>query len=132
MRILPNSVLLPENKRTESAKPVNIQQMNGSFNDILNNKVTEQLSLQFSKHASMRLSAREIALSNDQIKRVEDGVNKAHEKGIKDSLVFVDNVALVVNIRSKTVVTAMKTESSKEQENKNENIFTNIDGAVIV
>lgn len=99
----------------------------GSFSEVLSEKIEGQ-PLQFSKHASMRLSTREIALSNDQMKRVEDGVNKAGAKGIKDSLVFVDNVALVVNIRSKTVVTAMRAQAGPE----NDNVFTNIDGAVIV
>ena len=46
------------------------------------------------------------------------------QKGINDSLVLVDGIALVVNVKNKVVITAMNSD--------NENIFTNIDGAVIV
>lgn len=98
----------------------NAYQTNTNFKDILDNTI----KLQFSKHANLRLNTREISLSTDQIKRVEKGIRDANEKGIKDSLVIVDNVNLVVNIKSGIVVTAMNKE--------NRNIFTNIDGAVIV
>ena len=58
--------------------------------------------------------------------RLEDGVEQAHAKGIKDSLVLVDSLAFIVNVPSKTVVTAM------DQTETQSNIFTNIDGAVIM
>lgn len=96
----------------------------GGFQQVLENKIEENSQIQFSKHASLRLSARNIQLSVDQIKRVESGMQKAREKGIRDSLVMVDDVALVVNVNSKTVITAINSDK--------ENVFTNIDGAVIV
>ena len=65
-------------------------------------------------------------MSDDQSRRLESGVEKAGEKGIQESLVMVDSLAFIVNIPNKTVVTAM---DQAESEN---NIFTNIDGAVIV
>jgi flagellar operon protein len=79
----------------------------------------------FSKHANMRLSARQINLTREQLSRVEEGLSKATEKGIRDSLVLVDDVALVVNVKSKTVITAIDAM-------KQGNVFSNIDGAVIV
>jgi len=97
-----------------------------SFQEVLSNAVQDARELRFSKHASNRLSTRDITLSSEQLERVEKGVAKAWAKGIQDSLVMVDDVALIVNIGSKTVVTAM----DKEQDE--EGIFTNIDGAVIV
>ena len=72
----------------------------------------------------MRLNDRNVSLSSEQIKRVESGINKASQKGINDSLVLVDDIALVVNVKNKVVITAM--------DSKNDGIFTNIDGAVIV
>ena len=51
--------------------------------------------------------------------------NIAEEKGIKESLVLVDNLAFIVNVPSSTVVTAM------DQTETRQNTFTNIDGAVI-
>jgi len=109
------------------AKGTAVQAQNGrSFQEVLTGAIQDTKALRFSKHASNRLSTRDITLSAEQIARVEQGVAKAWAKGIQDSLVMVDDVALIVNIGSKTVVTAM----GKEQDE--EGIFTNIDGAVIV
>lgn len=74
----------------------------------------------------MRLMDRNINLSKEQNERLETGVFKADEKGIRESLVIVDSLAFIVNVPNRTVVTAMdRTES-------NDNIYTNIDGAVIM
>lgn len=92
--------------------------------DTLANAVKETGSLKFSKHASARINSREVDLSPEQLRRVEDGVAMARSKGVADSLVLVDGYALVVNTISRTVVTAM--------ENDGDRVFTNIDGAVVV
>ena len=119
-----NNLIMPEAKKPNGDRVNVAQNQATSFKDVLGNKVLENTSLQFSKHANMRLNSREITLSNEQMKRVEDGIQKARDKGINDSLVLVDNVALLVNTKNKMVITAMKQE--------NNNLFTNIDGAVIV
>ena len=82
--------------------------------------------LKFSKHATNRLSDRNIALTSNQLERLSDGTKKAQEKGIKESLVLVDELAFIVNTKNNTVITAMDQTETKE------NIFTNIDGAVIM
>lgn len=100
-----------------------------SFQSILDrvNGVSSQGSeLKFSKHASARLATRDITLDDSQIGRLEDGVQKAEAKGIKDSLMLMDGFAFIVNVPSQTVITAMDQAESTDQ------IFTNIDGAVIV
>lgn len=101
-----------------------------SFEDILrqkqNESVMESSSLKFSKHAVSRLNDRNIALTDSQNVRLENGVKQAGEKGITESLVLVDSLAFIVNVPNKTVVTAM------DQAETNSNIFTNIDGAVII
>lgn len=97
-----------------------------SFQDILAHKAQEIEPLKFSKHAANRLADRNIELTTEQMDRLAMGTQKAGVKGIKDSLVMVDNLAFIVNIPNKTVVTAM------DQAQAEENIFTNIDGAVIV
>jgi flagellar operon protein len=81
------------------------------------------MDLEFSKHASLRLNDRGLQLNGDQMSRLEKGVAKAQNKGIRDSLVLIDNIALVVNIKNRVVITAL---------NQQEQVFTNIDGAVIV
>jgi flagellar operon protein len=97
---------------------------NLSFRDILEKQqVSETGTLKFSKHANDRLASRNIDLSNEQLERLENGARKAQEKGIYESLVMVDNIAFIVNIKNKTVVTAVNDSDDK--------VFTNIDGAVI-
>ena len=100
-----------------------------SFQEVLekrSNEYSQGSEIRFSKHASNRLITRQITLSDNQVARLQDGMQKADEKGIKDSLLLMDELAFIVNVPSKTVITAM------DQKESNENVFTNIDGAVIV
>ncbi len=80
-------------------------------------------SLRFSKHANQRLESRNIDLSQNQLNRLQNGTQKAREKGIKESLVMIDNLAFIVNVKNNTVVTAVNDDG--------DGVFTNIDGAVI-
>lgn len=99
-----------------------------SFGEILQKQQGTQATepVKFSKHAANRLSDRNIELTDEQMERLNDGTKKAGAKGIKDSLVLVDQLAFIVNTKNNTVITAM------EQTETDENIFTNIDGAVII
>ena len=111
-------------KSTDTA----VSQNSISFEEILKQKqdVTGSSELKFSKHAAMRLEDRNINLSEEQSERLETGVRRASEKGIRESLVIVDSLAFIVNVPNKTVVTAM------EQNESDDNIYTNIDGAVFM
>lgn len=117
---------LKQNRKTEKVSTDNEL----SFQDILSNQQIKHSSsieyLKFSKHAINRLSDRNIELSGNQMERLCDGAKKAGEKGIQESLVIVDQLAFIVNIPNKTVVTAMDRAANQD------NIFTNIDGAVIM
>lgn len=95
-----------------------------SFKDVLAGEISG--GLKFSAHAKARLDARNIKLTESQMNRINSGVEKAASKGAKESLVLVDNVALVVSVKNKTVITAVDDKSIKE------NVFTNIDSAVIM
>ena len=99
-----------------------------SFQEVLMQKALQEqhTELKFSKHATGRLNDRGIELSNEQMERLSDGVKKAGQKGIKDSLVIVDQLAFIVNVPNNTVVTAMDSTET------NDNVFTNINGAVIM
>ena len=101
-----------------------------AFEDVLRQKqneaVMESSELKFSKHAANRLNDRNILLTDSQNVRLENGVKQASEKGITESLVLIDSLAFIVNIPNRTVVTAL------DQTETNSNIFTNIDGAVII
>lgn len=79
-----------------------------------------------SSHAQTRLQSRNIELEEGQWNRVKDGIDRAAAKGAKESLVMVDDVALVVSIKNRTVITAV------DKANLKDNVFTNIDSAVVV
>ncbi len=82
--------------------------------------------LKVSGHAQTRLQSRSIDLDKAQWDRVVEGVDRAAAKGSKESLVMVDNAALVVSVKNRTVITAV------DQAQLKNNVFTNIDSAVIV
>jgi flagellar operon protein len=85
-----------------------------------------QDQLKVSGHAKTRLESRNIQLGKAEWDRVLDGVNRAAAKGAKESLVMLDDIALVVSVKNRTVITAV------DQQHLKENVFTNIDSAVIV
>lgn len=98
-----------------------------SFQEILESRRAGAAGeVRFSKHAAGRLADRNIELTSSQMERLNEGAQKAQEKGIRESLVIVDQLAFIVNIPNSTVVTAMN------QGDTAESIFTNIDGAVII
>lgn len=112
-----------KSKQPEKQKSVDSEL---SFQEILHTAAQDEKpvqSLKFSKHANARLATRNINLSAEQMERLETGTTKAREKGIQESLVMVDDLAFIVNIKNNTVITAM--------DDSSDSIFTNIDGAVI-
>lgn len=92
-----------------------------SFEEIL-----AQKSLKFSRHAKERLAKREITLEETHLQKISAAVDKAAAKGSRDSLILVDNMAFVVSIKNRTIITALDESSMKG------NVFTNIDSAVII
>ena len=96
-----------------------------SFAEVFADKKTEDSELKFSKHAANRLSERNIELSDGVINRLSAGMQAAGQKGINESLVMVDQLAFIVNVKNQTVITAL------DGNDPNGNVFTNIDGAVI-
>ena len=114
--------------KSQNAKSAYVSDV--AFEDVLRQKqneaVMESSELKFSKHAANRLNDRNILLTDSQNVRLENGVKQASEKGITESLVLIDSLAFIVNVPNRTVVTAL------DQTETNSNIFTNIDGAVII
>jgi len=94
-----------------------------TFADILKSKSVEELK--FSAHASSRLKSRNIEITPDVMGKLEKAVAEAGNKGARDSLILVKDLAFVVNVPNRTVITAMDGESVKD------NVFTNIDSTVI-
>lgn len=120
-----SAVQMPKNNLAQVGK---LRQQTMSFEDILSQKTQgggETGELKFSKHAVNRLAERNISLSEGQLARLKEGTDKASGKGIKEPLVLIDDMAFIVSTGSRTVITAMGSGNTEE------NIFTNIDGAVI-
>jgi len=80
--------------------------------------------VKFSNHALKRLESRNIHFGDDQMNKIQTAIEKAESKGARDSLVMMNDTALIVNIPNKTVVTAVPIGEG------NDNIFTNIDSVV--
>jgi flagellar operon protein len=100
-----------------------------SFSQVLADQLTAgaaQARLKFSGHAQQRLASRQINLTADDLQKIGDAVTRAAAKGARESLVLTDKAALVVSVPNRTVITAVDKSQLKE------NIFTNIDSAVIV
>ena len=103
------------------------EQKNGeSFKDILKSKLEATSNLSFSKHAVSRVAERNIDISPENISRLNEGVKIAEEKGLNDTLILIDATAFIVNVRNNTVVTTVNGSDLKG------NVFTNIDGTVII
>ena len=83
-------------------------------------------NVKFSGHAQMRLASRQITLSGDDVARLGTAMTKAAAKGAKDSLMLMDKTAFVVSVANRTVITAVAQDTLKD------NIFTNIDSAMIL
>ncbi len=82
--------------------------------------------IKFSGHAQTRLASRQITLTGDDVARLGHAMTQAAAKGAKDSLVLMDKTAFVVSVANRTVITAVAQDALKE------NIFTNIDSAMIL
>ncbi|MGE0615472.1 MAG: TIGR02530 family flagellar biosynthesis protein [Bacteriovoracia bacterium] len=114
--------------KTEKAVP-------GEFDAVFRNEIGKDAAkdlskirepLKFSAHANQRLNDRKISMDPALMEKINGAIDKAAAKGIDDTLVITSDAAFIVNVPNRTVVTAM------DKNSLNGNVFTNIDGAVIV
>jgi flagellar operon protein len=116
-------------------KPVDIPPTSSpSFRAVLDNVAAQQQApastsgepLKFSAHAMQRLQSRNISLTSDDVSKMNAMADKAAAKGAKNSLFIVRDTAMIVSIKNRTVITAVDSDSMKD------NFFTNIDSAAII
>jgi flagellar operon protein len=106
------------------SQPSQPSQTGASFGDVLASKL-QSGPLRFSSHALQRIERRGIPVDDSTVARLDGAVKLAASKGARDSLVLVDQTAFVVSVPNRTVITAV------DQEHMREQVFTNIDSAVI-
>jgi flagellar operon protein len=109
--------------------PVQIPPTSGpGFREVLRQatEVAPGQPLRFSAHAMQRLQSRNIRLTPSDLQQMNSMADKAAAKGAKQSLFVMGDVAMVVSIKNRTVITAVDGQSMKE------NVFTNIDSAAII
>lgn len=124
-----NDAIIRQTEQLNSAKPrvqEKSQSVQGgpSFQELLNQQLTQKIS--FSKHANQRTEERNISLSQGDLVRLGEACDKAQQKGIKDALVIMKDSAFIVNAPNKVVITVI------DKNEMNNNVFTNIDGAVFI
>jgi flagellar operon protein len=139
----PNVSRIPANPNVDVKKPTGENAIQkGEFDASLENAIQkanltetsanspklDQASqgLKFSAHATQRLRERQIQFDPETMSRMNDAITKADAKGVQDTLVLTDKAALIVSVPNRTVITAM------DRNNLSGNVFTNIDGAVII
>ena len=106
-----------------------LKQTGDDGNDIkktFSDELKQAGSLSFSKHASQRLHSRGIEMSEERLTKLTDAVNKAADKGSKESLILDESAAYVVSIPNRTVITAF------DRSNLQDGVFTSIDSAIIL
>lgn len=111
----------------ELTPPINSQptqsQDGKSFSDVFEKEMN---GVKLSAHAQTRMKERQIQLTDHDFQLINKAVDRADQKGARESLFLLNDLALLVNIKNRTVITAV------DQESQSEKIFTNIDSAVIV
>lgn len=106
------------------AKPQ--QTENSGFADALKKELDKSSGVKFSKHAMERIQSRGVEMSPQVVESLNQAVTKAREKGCKDIAVIGQANAFIVSVQNNTVITTMNALEMRE------NIFTNIDSAVIL
>ena len=92
------------------------------FKDVLND--VQQVKI--SKHAQQRIKERNIQIDQKQWQAIGEKMSEARQKGVTDSLVVMENAALLVSTKNHTIVTAMGREEATSR------VFTNINGTILI
>ncbi|AKA70270.1 MULTISPECIES: TIGR02530 family flagellar biosynthesis protein [Clostridium] len=125
-RVINGKLCLIQDFQGYNSSNKKINKNNNSFKDLLNNKIDNKESFVISNHAAERLKERNISFNESDMKNINEGINKAEQKGSKETLILYKDTALVTSIKNRTIITAMAKENSKN------NVFTNIDSVVIL
>ena len=117
----------PIANQLKGQQKVQIKSESDSFENYLRPAIENaKKGIKISKHAEQRIQQRNLQINEQQWSQLEDKLEEARRKGLNDSLVLMDQAALIVNAKNNTVITAMDRAEASTQ------IFTNINGAIIL
>lgn len=97
-----------------------------NFGCIFDSELKKVKEVKISRHAMERLKSRNIELNSEDLEKITNAIDKAEAKGANESLLLYKDIAFIASIRNKTIITAVDSESTKD------NVFTNIDSAVMI
>lgn len=118
-----NQIRIDQN-RGQNKNLNNTSDKKADFGTVLQKEIQKNQNIKFSKHALERLEQRKIQLTTKEVDKIDNAISKAAEKGIKETLIIMNNKAFIASVPNRTVITAAADNQLKE------NVFTNIDGAI--
>jgi flagellar operon protein len=121
-----NGKVVPIDIPQQLKNNVNKVDKGNSFKNILENELNKTNEVKISGHAMERLKSRNIELDAKDMEKLSQAMDKAESKGARESLLLYKDTAFIASIRNKTIITAV------DKENTKDNVFTNIDSAVII
>lgn len=119
-----NPILPPDSLVREPSNRQQVKESGKNFKDVLNQVSTD--TIKFSNHCQKRLEQNKIQLNDQQMEQLHRAVAKAATKGSQESCVIMEDLVFIVNIANRTVKTVVDGQRMKD------NVFTNIDSAVII
>ncbi|ABW19031.1 TIGR02530 family flagellar biosynthesis protein [Alkaliphilus oremlandii] len=120
-----NPIRVNQNHNQNQRKNINpVNSQNLDFKALLHNEINRSQEVKFSKHALDRLQERNIELTTQEVTKINNAITKAASKGIKETLIIMENKAFIASVPNRTVITAATDQQLKD------NVFTNIDGAI--
>jgi flagellar operon protein len=126
LHILPEPIINKPNNNTVAVKKQQPGKQPTDFQDIFFRELAETSKIKVSAHAQRRLAERNIIIERQDWEKINSAVSRAEAKGANNSLLIHGDLALIVSVKNRTVISAMDEESMKEH------VFTNIDSAVII
>ncbi|MGW6297815.1 TIGR02530 family flagellar biosynthesis protein [Peribacillus butanolivorans] len=102
------------------------QMIQQGFQQHFQEAISTNEKLTISKHAQMRMDQRKIVIEQQTWDKIADKANEAKKMGVTESLIIIDNAALVISTKNNKVITVMDREEASSQ------IFTNINGTILL
>jgi len=126
LHILPEPIINKTAGDAKAGKNTRPGKQAADFQDVFLRELAGENKIKVSAHARRRLAERNIVIGQQDWERINNAVNKAEAKGANNSLLIHGELALIVSVKNRTVISAMDENALMDH------VFTNIDSAVII